>query len=171
MERIEADKDLVILRQRAHYYAKKAEFTKRSSLEIITFSRGQTIYGIPIADFREIRVLPDFCRIPGASPIVPGVFPYHGEILSVHDLAMFMNSERQTLAKPEWALVVESQNRRIAILADEVFSVEELFEEDIQAVPLTLSQQGQIFSGLVKKKYLLINVQAAFHCTRFVKSV
>ena len=171
MERIDAEKDLVILRQRAHYYAKKTELSTQSSLEIITFSRAQTIYGIPIADFREICVLPGFCRIPGASPIVPGVFPYHGEILSVHDLAMFMNSDRGNLPKPEWALVVENDNRRLAILADDVFRVEELFDEDVQPVPLTLSQQGQIFSGLVKKKYLLVDIQAAFNCARFVRSV
>ncbi|MDF1661722.1 MAG: chemotaxis protein CheW [Planctomycetota bacterium] len=170
MNPIDDEKDLAILRQRAHYYSKKADVEKGSSVEVITFARADTVYGVLIKEFREVRVLPSFCRIPGASPIVPGVFPYRGEILSVHDLAMFMEKERR-LKKPEWALVVESNKRRLAILADEVFGVEEVFDEDIQGVPLTLNQRGQIFSGLVKKTYLLIDVNAAFQCTRFTKSI
>lgn len=159
-----------ILRQRAHYYSQRAEKDNGEALEMITFSRADAEYAIAINQFQEVRPLPGFCAIPGASRTVPGVFPYRGEILSVHDLAAFMDKDSDPHAV-SWVLIVEHESKKMGLLADEVFGVVELSAQSLQAVPLTLHQHGFIFKGLIPKNTLLIDISEAFKNPRFAKSI
>ena len=165
----EAIQNDAILRQRALYYSQSQVETKHDCLEAILFIRGQSKYAIPIHYFREVKPLPQFCKIPGASKVVPGVFPYRNEIISVHDLAPFLDKGTSN-TEPQWGLIVEIEKTRHVIVCDEVVGVEDVFLDQLQPPPLTLSQFGPIFEGLYKDQLLLLKPVELFRQSQFSHS-
>ena len=83
-----------LLQRRAERYARQsAAAAAEEQLECMLFERGGARYVIRLSALREVRVLRDFCTIPSARAVVPGIIYYRGEILSLHDLAPFMEVE------------------------------------------------------------------------------
>jgi purine-binding chemotaxis protein CheW len=151
--------DLELLKQRAIRFAKRVDDKNEKALEVILFLRGGTTYGVLVKELREIRPLRQFCHIPGASKIVPGVLYYRGEILSVHDLLAFMD-ESASGSIPAWVLIAESTSGRFGLLADDVFGVEPISNTKIKPVPITLGERGTCFNGVTQEGVMILNLEA-----------
>lgn len=166
---LEADHSQAILEQRAQYYSQSKIQTKTEQLSVISFSRAHHNYALPLPTFKEICPLESYRAIPKASSIVPGLIAYRGEILGTHDLGPFLLDKATTL-KPEWALIIEAESQLYALLADEVFGVEDYSPSAIQPTPLTLNQWGPVFKGLIAGRLLLIDSSELFRNPRFCLS-
>ncbi len=135
---------------------------------VVTFRRALGHYALSLTDLREIRGLTKICHIPGANPIVPGLVHYRGELLSLHDLAVFSGSPPKQAAA--WILVAEHEGRRIGVLADEVLDVVDIEVGAMQAIPLTLGEFGDVFAGMTRERVLVLDAPRLFQSSRFISA-
>jgi len=88
--------------------------------QLIIFKLGTVPYGIEISHIIEVTHRPDVTPVPGLPGWVLGVCNVHGEIMSVVDLAVFLEAPPKVHWQPEYMLVAQAQNQRIALAIDDV---------------------------------------------------
>jgi chemotaxis signal transduction protein len=154
-----------LLSARAARYAAVETEAATVQSTVVTFRRGRGRYALPLMDLREIRGLNAFCRLPGARAAAPGVVHYRGELLSLHDLWAFLSGETAE-ETPTWMLVAEHAGERMGLLGDEVLDVVELAAGSIQALPLTLGEAAECFSGMTDDGSLVLDVARSFRTPR-----
>ncbi|HEX6243407.1 MAG TPA: chemotaxis protein CheW, partial [Polyangiales bacterium] len=108
-----------LLATRAERYAQSAPLPPTIDRTVVTFQRCGSRYAMTLHELCEIRPLVRWCRLPGASPVVPGVVHYRGELLTLLDLAQ-LSAPRPETAPPGWVLVIEQAGERLGLMADEV---------------------------------------------------
>ena len=117
---------------------------------------------------REIRPLQNVCLLPGASPVVPGVLYYRGELLGVHDLTAFMSLGACAAMKAApWVLIVEHEGERLGLLADAVIEIRSILSTDVRPLPITLGDRGSCFLGVLEDGLLLLHAPPLFSNPRF----
>lgn len=158
--------DRALLRQRALRYASQHATTTEKFRPAISFKQGNSAYAVYLSDLREIRPIRKRRAIPGASLIVPGVFHYRGELLSLHDLEVFFSGTQAGHESP-WVLIAENQAIRFGILATEVTAVEEIATGQIGQHPITLGEKGACMYGIVNESTLLLNIGALMASPQF----
>jgi chemotaxis signal transduction protein len=163
------DKESALLEARARRYASVAENERRIVATVVSFRRGRGQYAIALADLKEIRPLTKVCLMPGASSVTPGVVYYRGELLSLHDLAVFV-SGRTPEQTPAWVLVVEHGKERIGLMADELSDVIALEEGALKDVPLTLGDAAEAFCGVTEAGILVAEVSRIFQSERLMRA-
>src|SRR4026207_235709 len=87
------------------------------------------LYGIDSTTVREIVVVLDATRLPGAPPHVRGVVNLRGQLLTVVDLGHRLTGE-PTVAAEGSIVIIASSDRTLGVLVEDVHDVQEL-----QAVP------------------------------------
>ncbi len=158
--------DVDLLKQRAARYALAAETQATDLTDAVVFRRGNAKYALPLVKLREVRPLRSFCAIPQASSAVPGILHFRGEIISLHDLAAFMEPEIDT-KNPTWVIVVEHLGERIGLGADEILDVERHSTAVVQPLPITFGDRGAICDGLLPDGSLLLSASRIFHTEAF----
>lgn len=158
--------EVELLKQRAARYALASERQAIDLTDAVVFRRGNAKYAVPLVTLREVRPLRSFCPIPCASPSVPGILHFRGEIISLHDVAAFMEPGVDA-AEPTWVIVVEFQGERIGLGADEVLDVERHSTAMLQALPITFGDRGIISDGLLPDGTLLLSAARMFHAETF----
>jgi len=88
--------------------------------QLIIFRLGSVAYGLEISHVIEVTHRPDITPVPGLPGWVLGVCNVHGEILSVVDLAAFLEAPPKPNRQPEYMLVAQAQNQRIGLAVDDV---------------------------------------------------
>lgn len=161
--------ELALLKLRALRYARQDPPISGDIRDAVVFTRGEGRYAALVTDLREIRPLRRLCRIPRASPIVPGVLYYRGEILSAHDLGRFL-VEQQQLPDPPWVLVLEQKKQRLGLLADTILGIASICLERLSVLPVTLGERGQGFYGIFDGSTLLLNPACLLSMPAFTKA-
>lgn len=156
-----------LLEARARRLRPRAEEERKLLASVVTFRRAQGMYALSLTDLREIRPLARICLIPGASPVVPGIVHYRGELLSLHDLSTFAGNT-PVAASASWVLVVEQDKRRIGLMADDVLDVVDIEVGGMQSVPLTLGDHGDLFAGMTRERVLVLDANKLFSSSRFI---
>lgn len=155
--------ELELLKARAARYAKATAEAARDMQESVIFTRGSSRYGVVLSALREIRPLQNVCLLPGASPVVPGVFYYRGELLSVHDLSAFMSLGARAAVRPApWVLIVEHEGERLGLLADSVIEIRSIRTADVRPLPITLGDRSSCFQGVLEDGLLLLHAPPLF---------
>ncbi|HSP79255.1 MAG TPA: chemotaxis protein CheW [Myxococcaceae bacterium] len=165
---MEAREQEALLKQRAARYARRAAPWVEEVVEYVAFCRGVGHYALPLVGLREIRPLRHLARIPGASPVVPGVLHFRGELLSAHDLAAWMG--HGTYVRPGWTLVVEHGGARLGLLADEVTGIEKMDASRLGPLPVTLVERGVCFRGVLGGHRLLLEPERLFSTPAFFRA-
>ena len=160
--------DEELLRWRAARYARPAAPPQQEVTELVAFVRGEGHYALPLASLREIRPLTHLARVPGASPVVAGVFHFRGELLGAHDLGRWLG--RGGGARPGWVLVVEHADARLGLLADEVAGIERMPSDQLAPVPVTLGERGACFRGVFNGQRLLLEPERLFSTPAFFRA-
>ena len=107
-----------------------------------------------------------FSPIPSASRTVPGIFHFRGEVLSLHDVAAFMEPA-VAADDPAWVIVVEHGGERIGLGADEILDVERHASGAVQMLPVTFGDRGAICDGLLPNAAVLLSAPRMFHTDAF----
>lgn len=155
-----------LLEARAARYAVAAEAAETVVGKAMGFRRGEGHYAAPLEFLKAVRPLGDFCALVGASATVPGVLHHRGELLSVHDLAGYVG--RDAPAKPEWAVILESHDERIALMCDDVTDVLLLEKRLLAPVPVGFGDSAEGFAGLYAGRTLLLEVPSLLLSMRFM---
>lgn len=164
------ERSLRLLRRRAERYGRQAAVVAaEEQLECMLFVRGGERYVIRLSVLREVRVLRGFCAIPGARSVVPGVIYYRGEILSLHDLAPFMQAP--ATAEPHWIIVVEHGGQRMGLMVDDIVEVRTFLVSQVRPAPLTLSAHATCVEGVLADGSILLRAESLFSNPHFSKGL
>ena len=115
-------------------------------VKMIVFAVGEQEYCIPILSVREIRGFEKTTALPFAPHYVCGAINLRGIILTVIDLAVYLNVEPQADNPRRVVIIVESRNGTVCgLLVDRVIDMADVNLSDIQAV----AEEDSSLSGLV----------------------
>lgn len=115
-------------------------------VKMIVFAVGDQEYCIPILSVREIRRFEKTTALPFAPHYVCGAINLRGIILTVIDLAVYLNVEPQADNPRRVVIIVESRNGTVCgLLVDRVIDMADVNLSDIQAV----AEEDSSLSGLV----------------------
>lgn len=115
-------------------------------VKMIVFAVGDQEYCIPILSVREIRRFEKTTALPFAPHYVCGAINLRGIILTVIDLAVYLNLEPQADNPRRVVIIVESRNGTVCgLLVDRVIDMANVNLSDIQAV----AEEDSSLSGLV----------------------
>jgi chemotaxis signal transduction protein len=162
-----------LLRARAERYAAVAAQESHVLYSVVTFRRGEGAYALPLTGLCEIRPLVRWCTLPGTNPVVLGLVYYRGELLSLHDLAVFASGKPSSSA-PSWVLVAEHHGARIGLVADDVLDVVEIESGAARAIPVTLGDASELFAGMLDQNsgaaVLIVDIARMFETQRFTSA-
>ncbi|MBB2203607.1 chemotaxis protein CheW [Gluconacetobacter takamatsuzukensis] len=123
-----------------------AEVADDMIVKMIVFAIGVQEYCIPILSVREIRGFEKTTTLPFAPPYVCGAINLRGIILTVIDLAIYLNVPPQTDNPRRVVVIVESKEGVVCgLLVDRVIDMADINMNDVQAV----SEEGSCLGGLV----------------------
>ncbi|GAA3669433.1 MULTISPECIES: chemotaxis protein CheW [Acetobacter] len=115
-------------------------------VKMIVFAVGEQEYCIPILSVREIRGFEKTTALPFAPHYVCGAINLRGIILTVIDLAVYLNVEPLPDNPRRVVVIVESRNGTVCgLLVDRVIDMADVNLADIQAV----AEEDSSLSGLV----------------------
>ena len=158
--------EIELLEQRAARYALAAETQATDLTDAVIFRRGTAKYALPLVALREVRPLRSYCPIPCASPCVPGIFHFRGEILSLHDVAAFMDPAAES-TDPVWVIIVEYLGERIGLGVDEILDVERHSGAMVKSLPITFGDRSAICDGLLPDGTLLLSASRMLRTEAF----
>lgn len=134
-----------------------------TNIQIIVFKLGGEEYGLPIDLIKEVVITPAITRIPLAPKYIKGVANVRGTILAVVDLeerlSVKENLESTNTEKPNFLLVIESEDYKMGVLVNEVPNTLSVSEENIDnstgLVQEAGSEKGYV-KGIVKTDKRLV---------------
>lgn len=104
-------------------------------LEVAVIRLGRERYGIDVQYIFDIRLEENITRVPRVPAWVAGVVNLRGQVLSVVDLQRYLGlpvSEKAPEAGPRHVLLVQTPQMELALLVDEVLSIQNLPASHIQ---------------------------------------
>ncbi|GAB6969077.1 chemotaxis protein CheW [Komagataeibacter kakiaceti JCM 25156] len=134
------------IRSREPDVTETAEAADAQIVKMIVFTVGEQEYCIPILSVREIRGFEKTTALPFAPHYVCGAINLRGIILTVIDLAVYLNIQPQPNNPRRVVVIVESKNGIVyGLLVDRVIDMADVNIDTIQSVP----EEGSSLSGLV----------------------
>lgn len=131
----------------------KVEAKVASNMQVIVFKLGGEEYGIPIDSIKEVVLTPPVTRIPLAPRYIKGVANVRGTILAIVDLeerlSLNLDKIKEETQKPNYLLVIESEDYKMGVLVKEVPNTLSVSEANIDHSP-NLVQDGSIEKGYVR---------------------
>ena len=131
----------------------------QAAARTLLFRVGNAIYGADIDAVREVVPYRRPTRLPGAPPQIQGLMNLRGTIVTVVDLGVHLDPDRQP-ARAGSILVAEADTRLAGIVVDEVLDVRAVGSE---ASPDTAATRDGVVSGLghsAEQVVILIDVPA-----------
>ncbi len=136
------------------------------SEEIILFSVGDTICGIPLKEVQEIKKVSVITHVYGAPKLVLGVINLRGQIVSVLDMRIRFGLEKQPISGSENIMILPWNGEIVGVLVDAVDDVVLVDKSQLMAVPSNIDsdkrtlfeavyQLGDIIVSIVRKKEIL----------------
>ncbi len=87
----------------------------------VIFRIGESRLTCNLERVHEFLPIPTFTPVPGTKPWVLGLANVHGDLLTVIDLACFLNGQRSEISMRTRLLAASLRGRPIGLLVDEVF--------------------------------------------------
>lgn len=123
--------------------------------QLVLFRLGKEIYGISITQVKEIILYKEATKIPNTPSYMEGIISLRGKVIPVVSLAikLEMNEAKGTEKR---ALIVETGNKDVGILVDDVTEVIRLQESAIELPPTTTSNKYVRGIGKVDDRLLIL---------------
>lgn len=123
--------------------------------QLVLFRLGKEIYGISITQVKEIILYKEATKIPNTHSYMEGIISLRGKVIPVVSLAikLEMNEAKGTEKR---ALIVETGNKDVGILVDDVTEVIRLQESAIELPPTTTSNKYVRGIGKVDDRLLIL---------------
>lgn len=118
----------------------------------IVFKLGNEIYGVNIAYVNAIEQGQEIVRVPNSSGNIKGIINLRGEVIPVVDLkAKFKSASASSGEDSGQLIIVNLENRKIAMEVDGVEKIQHLEEKDIVDMPVIAKGTGvEYFSKVAK---------------------
>ena len=130
--------------------------------QYLTFILREQLYGVPIAEVREINRFSEITAIPQTPKFVAGVMNLRGKVIPVINLREKFAFEHKEASKETCIIVIDSGQGQMGVIVDAVRAVLELNASQIEATPKLGEEQVEAFIlGLGKledKVVILIDI-------------
>ena len=87
----------------------------------VIFRIGKSRLACNLEQVNEFLPIPSFTPVPGTRPWVMGLANVHGDLMTVIDLACFLNGQRSEISMRTRLLAASLRGRPVGLLVDEVF--------------------------------------------------
>ncbi len=126
-------------------------------LHLVTFALDQEVFGIPIAQVREVIRVAEITRVPQARPHVRGVTNLRGRVLAVVEIRTRMGLTPAEITPQSRVVVVGVHDRTLGILVDSVSQVVKVPATTVAPAPdEVLSPGADYISGVARWNSRLI---------------
>ena len=120
--------------------------------QFAVFTLGDLEYAIDILSIRQIVRPQAIRRVPRAPTFVHGVIDLRGQIIPVLDLGRRFGLETDEGSRAAKLIIVQCQERLLALLVDRVLGVHRVGPEDLHPTPQWITgPEAAVFSGLCRR--------------------
>ena len=112
--------------------------TSVDRMQVIVFKLDGVCYAVEIDHVSEVGRQTDITRVPGLADWVLGVINLHGEIVSVVDLARFLELNTATQRPGDMMIVAHAGDQKIGLMVDEIEPILTLPTEQIISPPFKI---------------------------------
>jgi chemotaxis signal transduction protein len=149
-----------ILRARAQALAVRDQSElERSTEELATFSIGGHAIGVPMEHVAHASALKHLTEIPGGPGYLVGLTAVEGHLVSLLDLAAFLELARQGVGDVTGALVVSWKGRELGLAAEQLHGIEDVPKHTIASLPGGVGPLARIARRTSGGDLLLLDVE------------
>ena len=116
----------------------------------VTFRIGDERLACSMEQVHEFLPIPAFTPVPGTKPWILGLANIHGDLLTIIDLAWYLNGERSKLSMRTRLLVATLRGRPVGLLVDEVFGQRQFVIDEGKKIRLPAKSP---FKNFVHQQY------------------
>ncbi len=98
-----------------------------------------------VEQVHEFLPIPAFTPVPGTKPWILGLSNVRGDLMTIVDLAWFLNGKRSTVSMRTRLLAASLRGRPIGLLVDEVFGQRHFVSDDSKDIQLPKSSPLKSF--------------------------
>lgn len=119
--------------------------------QLVSFTLGETEFGIAIQDVQEIVRLSKVTSVPQAPPYVEGVVNLRGEVLPVIDLRKRMGLPAKPVSDATRVVVVDLKGAKAGLIVDAVREVTRIADRDLIPAPaLMTGAERDVIEGVAR---------------------
>jgi twitching motility protein PilI len=96
----------------------------------VIFRIGEEFLACSLDQVHEFLPIPAFTPVPGTKPWILGLANVHGDLLTIVDLAWFLNGRRSAVTMRTRLLAASLRGRPVGLLVDEVFGQRHLVNDE-----------------------------------------
>jgi purine-binding chemotaxis protein CheW len=146
-------------------------------IQLVTFQRGEELYGINIMDVKEIVRVQDIRSIPNAPGYVEGIFNLRSEIIPIVNLHKRFHLKRMAASEDDELLsgfiILDIDGLKLGVIIDRVSRVVTIERENIQPPPQMFSGIGaEYITGVVRQEHgylIILNIRDLFNAKELQK--
>ena len=132
---------------------------EEQSLLLVTFGVGGAWYGLAASQVQEVIQVADNTVVYHAPAYVRGIINLRGKIVTVLNLETKLGLSEHPIGADSRILIVHWDHEQIGLLVEVVAEVISLSDEQIEAVPLNISEGlSQFLSGVCSSENRLIGI-------------
>lgn len=149
---------LAILGERSQNLAKQRSYdinTFYSANQFITFSLNENKYCLDLKHIKEIVKLKNLTltSIPCSPSYISGIINLRGDFITVLNMKDFLGLDNKSTTESTKIIVLESKNFKLAILVDEIFSISNIAEEQLN-IKTDLASKLSINSKYIRAEFV-----------------
>jgi chemotaxis signal transduction protein len=154
-----------VLKARARALAIRDESElQREVEELATFAIGGHLLGVPMSRVSRAAALKHLTEIPGGPPWLVGLTAVEGHLVSLLDLAVFLDLGRRGVGDVTGAIIVSANGREIGLAAEHLLGIEDVPVRAIAPLPDGKVHESPLdrVARLPGREMLLLDVQKLF---------
>ena len=129
-----------------------------NTLELVSFSIGEELYGAEIMAVREIRTWTGSTPLPNRMPFVRGVINFRGTMVPIIDLRARFGGGMTEPAKTSGVIVLSVENDLFGLLVDEVSDIISTAKADIKPVPDAGLLGNEFLAGIISVEEKMVGL-------------
>jgi len=114
--------------------------------KVVKFKLGNEFFAISVNEVKEVVKMQNITRTPNSPPHVKGIIDLRGVVCTIVDPKQLLNVGESEKKGKERIIVLDLKDNTVGIKVDEVLSVDDFSEEDLE----TDVELGQYSRGIIK---------------------
>lgn len=150
-----------ILRDRARRLAEaEGELELQATEPFVAFTVSGQTFGVPLKSVVYVGRLRHLTPLPGGSPYLLGITVLSGHLVSVLDVAAFLDLRHQGLGDVNCCLVVQAGGRQLGLAAEQLIGIEEIPSQRIATISAAGSTEAVTRAAFLDRlRMLLIDLE------------
>jgi purine-binding chemotaxis protein CheW len=120
--------------------------------KVVEFVLGEQVFAFNLLDVREIVECPTITQIPNADASILGIIDLRGNVTTIIDLKTKLNMEQGGENTNSYVIVLDEEDAKTGINVDEVLTVSEYDDDQIDRYVLGKDGAGKNIIGVIMKE-------------------